>query len=63
MRTKEEDIGMTTLKTQCDHNEFILMPYGLKNAYAINMRLINHVFSSYLNIFDVIFIDKILNVF
>ena len=42
------------------HFEFIVMPFGLRNALAAFMDLMHRVFQPYLDQFVVLFIDDIL---
>ena len=59
MRVKEEDIPKTTFRTCYGHYEFWLS-FGLTNALAIFMDMINKVFHDYLDQFTMVFIDDIL---
>ena len=43
-----------------DHYEFLVMPFGLKNAPFAFMDLMNRVFHPYLDQFFIVFIDDIL---
>ena len=42
------------------HYEFIVVPFGLTNAPATFMCIMNSVFSKYLDMFVLIFLDDIL---
>ena len=53
-------MNKTTLKTCYGHYEFLVMSFGLTNAPAAFMDLMNHVFQSFLDRFVVVFIDDIL---
>ncbi|GJT24299.1 putative reverse transcriptase domain-containing protein [Tanacetum coccineum] len=60
LRIKEEDIPITTFRTQYDHFEFQVMPFGLTNAPTMFMDLMNRVCKPYLDKFVIVFIDDIL---
>ncbi|GJZ22487.1 putative reverse transcriptase domain-containing protein, partial [Tanacetum coccineum] len=57
---KEEDIPITTFRTRYGHFEFQVMSFGLTNALAVFMDLMNRVCKSYLDKFVIVFIDDIL---
>ena len=60
LRIKEEDIPETTFMNYYNHYKFTIMSFGLTNAFAAFMDLMNQVFKDFLNIFMIIFIDNIL---
>ena len=57
---KDEDIQKTTFKTRYGHFEFVVVPFGLTNAPATFMYLMNSVFGKYLDKFVLDFLDDIL---
>ena len=57
---KEEDISKTTFWTRYGHYEFVVLPFGLTNAPATFMCLMNSVLNKYLDKFVLVFIDDIL---
>ncbi|GJV33907.1 putative reverse transcriptase domain-containing protein [Tanacetum coccineum] len=60
LRVKEQDVSKTTFHIRYGHHEFLVMPFGLSNAPAVFMDLINRVFHEYLDRFVIVFIDDIL---
>jgi hypothetical protein len=44
VRIKDEDISKTTFRTRYGHYEFTVVPFGLSNAPAVFMCLMNGVF-------------------
>jgi hypothetical protein len=60
IRIKGEDIHKTAFRTRYGHCEFVVVPFGLTNAPATFMCLMNNVLSKFLDKFVLVFIDDIL---
>ncbi|KAA0036198.1 pol protein [Cucumis melo var. makuwa] len=60
LRIKDEDVPKTAFRSRYGHCEFIVMSFGLTNAPAVFMDLMNRVFREFLDTFVIVFIDDIL---
>ncbi|KAL4026283.1 hypothetical protein IC575_014711 [Cucumis melo] len=60
LRIKDGDVPKTTFRSKYGHYEFIVMSFGLTNAPAVFMDLMNRVFREFLDTFVIVFIDDIL---
>ena len=60
LKIKESDVPKMTFKTRYGYYEFLVMSFGLTNALAAFMDLMNRVFHPYFDQFVIVFIDDIL---
>ncbi|KAL0551564.1 hypothetical protein IC582_010653 [Cucumis melo] len=60
LRIKDGDVPKTAFHFRYGHYQFIVMSFGLTNAPAVFMDLMNKVFREFLDTFVIVFIDDIL---
>ncbi|GJV62074.1 putative nucleotidyltransferase, ribonuclease H, partial [Tanacetum coccineum] len=60
LRVQDDDISKTAFRTRYGHFEFTVIPFGLTNALAVFMDLMNRVCKPYLDKFVIVFINDIL---
>jgi hypothetical protein len=60
LKIRAEDVPKTTFTTRYGLYEFLVISFGLTNAPAYFMNLMNKVFMEYLDHFVVVFTDNIL---
>ena len=56
LRVKYVDVSKISFTTRYGHYEFLVIPFGLTNAQATSMDLMNKVFHPYLDQIVVVFI-------
>ncbi|XP_048430988.1 uncharacterized protein LOC125472934 [Pyrus x bretschneideri] len=60
LKIKSDDVPKMAFRTCYGNYEFLVMSFGLTNATAVFMDLMNWVFNQYLDKFVIVFIDDIL---
>ncbi|XP_038976913.1 uncharacterized protein LOC120107632 [Phoenix dactylifera] len=60
LKIRAEDVPKTAFQIRYGHYEFLVMSFGLTNAPAAFMDLMNRAFKQYLDHFVIVFIDDIL---
>ena len=60
LKIKRDDVLKMTFRTRYGHYEFLVLQFGLTNAPAAFMRMMNSMFKPYMDRFVIIFIDDIL---
>ncbi|MBW0510243.1 hypothetical protein O181_049958 [Austropuccinia psidii MF-1] len=60
LRIKEGDEQLTAFRTKYGSYEYLVMPFGFTNAPASFQNLVNDIFSDFLDVFVVVYLDDIM---
>ena len=60
LKIRATDVPKTFFRTRYGHYEFLVISFGLTNAPAALMSMMNGIFKPYLDLFVIAFIDDIL---
>ncbi|MBW0572164.1 hypothetical protein O181_111879, partial [Austropuccinia psidii MF-1] len=60
LRIKERDEHLTAFRTKYGSYEYLVMPFGLTNASASFRNLVNDIFSDFLDVFVMVYLDDIM---
>ncbi|MBW0502726.1 hypothetical protein O181_042441 [Austropuccinia psidii MF-1] len=60
LRIKEADEHLAAIRTKYSSYEYLVMPFGLTNAPASFQNLMNDIFSAFMDIFVVVYLDDIM---
>ncbi|MBW0551022.1 hypothetical protein O181_090737, partial [Austropuccinia psidii MF-1] len=60
LRIKEGDEHLTAFRTKYGSYEYLVMPFGFKNAPASFQNPVNDIFADFLDIFIVVYLDDIM---